>query len=80
MSARARKRLLNSALGENPVAEETVRTYEAVLRFKENVVRWLEEQDLGEDAGLMARSKTVLLNQVEIRENITFTAIVIRKM
>ena len=80
MSARARKRLLNSALGENPVAEETVRTYEAVLKFKKNVVRWLEGQDLGEDAGVMARLKTVLLNQVEIRENITFTAIVIRKM
>lgn len=46
MSARARRRLISSALRDHPVASETLRTYESVVKFKEHIANWLNSQDL----------------------------------
>ncbi|KAK3732288.1 hypothetical protein QZH41_014424 [Actinostola sp. cb2023] len=46
MSARARRRLVSSVLRDHPVASETLRTYEAVLRFKRDIAQWLDLQGL----------------------------------
>ena len=64
MSARARRRLINSALGDHPVAQETVRTYEAVLSFSRNITQWLDSEGLSEEADLVKRVQPVVLNQV----------------
>lgn len=64
MSARARRRLINSALTEHPVAQETMRTYEAVLLFSRNMVQWLDAEGLSEEANLVKSVKPVILNQV----------------
>lgn len=64
MSARARRRLINSALTEHPVAQETMRTYDAVLLFSRNMVQWLDGEGLSEEANLVKSVKPVILNQV----------------
>ena len=64
MSARARRRLINSALTEHPVAQETLRTYNEVLVFSGNMVQWLEGEGLSEEANLVKSVKPVILNQV----------------
>ena len=64
MSARARRRLINSALTEHPVAQETMRTYDAVLLFSRNMVQWLDSEGLSEEANLVKSVKPVILNQV----------------
>ena len=64
MSARARRRLINSALTEHPVAQETMRTYDAVLSFSRNMVQWLDGEGLSEEANLVKSVKPVILNQV----------------
>jgi len=46
MSARARRRLVSSALRDHPVASETLRTYESVIRFKDEIITWLDTQGL----------------------------------
>lgn len=66
MSARARRRLINTALNEHPVAQETLRTYEAVLLFSRNMVQWLDSEGLGEEANLVKRVKPVILNKVNL--------------
>ena len=50
MSARARRRLINTALTEHPVAQETMRTYDAVLLFSRNMVQWLDREGLSGEA------------------------------
>ena len=69
MSARARRRLINSALSDHPVAQETLKTYDAVLQFSENMVQWLVEEGLREQANLVQSVKPVYLNKVRF----TFT-------
>lgn len=64
MSARARRRLINSALGDHPVAQETLRTYEAVLLFSCNITQWLDREGLSEESDLLKRVQPVVLNQV----------------
>lgn len=64
MSARARRRLINSALTEHPVAQETMRTYDAVLLFSRNMFQWLDGEGLSEEANLVKKVKPVILNQV----------------
>lgn len=64
VSARARRRLINSALTEHPVAQETMRTYDAVLLFSRNMVQWLDGEGLSEEANLVKKVKPVILNQV----------------
>ena len=64
MSARARRRLINSALNDHPVAQETLKTYEAVLQFVENMVQWLVQEGLGQEANLLRSVKPVMLNKV----------------
>ena len=64
MSARARRRLINSALNEHPVAQETLRTYDAVLLFSRNMVQWLDGEGLSEEANLVKSVKPVILNKV----------------
>ena len=64
MSARARRRLINSALTEHPVAQETMRTYDAVLLFSRNMIQWLDGEGLSEEANLIKSVKPVILNQV----------------
>lgn len=64
MSARARRRLINTALTEHPVALETMRTYDAVLLFSRNMVQWLDGEGLSEEANLVKSVKPVILNQV----------------
>ena len=66
MSARARRRLINSALTEHPVAQETMRTYDAVLLFSRNMVQWLDGEGLSEEANLVKSVKPVILNQVNV--------------
>lgn len=46
MSAKARSRLISSALRDHPVASETLRTYESVVSFKEHIANWLNSQGL----------------------------------
>ena len=69
MSARARRRLINTALSDHPVAQETLKTYDAVLQFSENMVQWLVEEGLREQANLVQSVKPVYLNKVRF----TFT-------
>lgn len=64
MSARARRRLINSALDDHPVAQETLKTYEAVLQFVDNMVQWLVQEGLGQEANLLRSGKPVMLNKV----------------
>ena len=64
MSARARRRLINSALDDHPVAQETLKTYEAVLQFVDNMVQWLVQEGLGQEANLLRSVKPVMLNKV----------------
>ena len=64
MSARARRRLINSALGDHPVAQETLRTYQAVLLFSRNIMQWLDREGLSEESDLLKRVQPVVLNQV----------------
>lgn len=64
MSARARRRLINTALTEHPVAQETMRTYDAVLLFSRNMVQWLDGEGLSGEANLVKSVKPVILNQV----------------
>ena len=66
MSARARRRLINTALSDHPVAQETLKTYDAVLQFSENMVQWLVEEGLREQANLVQRVKPVYLNKVRL--------------
>lgn len=68
MSARARRRLINSALNEHPVAQETLRTYDAVLVFSRNMVQWLDGEGLSEEASLVKSVKPVILNKVNFIE------------
>ncbi len=68
MSARARRRLINSALNEHPVAQETLRTYDAVLVFSRNMVQWLDGEGLSEEASLVKSVKPVILNKVSFME------------
>ena len=68
MSARARRRLINTALNDHPVAQETLKTYDAVLQFSENTVQWLVEEGLGEQANLIKSLKPVILNKVRLVE------------
>lgn len=63
MSARARRRLINSALGDHPVAQETLRTYQAVLLFSRNITQWLDREGLSEESDLLKRVQPVVLNQ-----------------
>lgn len=69
MSARTRRRLINSALSDHPVAQETLKTYDAVLQFSENIVQWLVEEGFREQANLVQSVKPVYLNKVRF----TFT-------
>ena len=64
MSARARKRLINTALNDHPVTIETFRTYEAFLRFRMGVIQWFEEQGMGDEVDTLENLKTVHLNKV----------------
>ena len=64
MSARARRRLINSALDDHPVAQETLKTYEAVLQFVDNMDQWLVQEGLGQEANLLRSVKPVMLNKV----------------
>ena len=64
MSARARRRLINTALSDHPVAQETLKTYDAVLQFSENMVQWLVKEGLREQANLVQSVKPVYLNKV----------------
>lgn len=64
MSARARRQLINSALGDHPVAQETLRTYQAVLLFSRNITQWLDREGLSEESDLLKRVQPVVLNQV----------------
>ena len=64
MSARARRRLINSALNDHPVAQETLKTYESVLQFSENMVQWLLEEGLAEQASLVKSIEPVIVNKV----------------
>ena len=64
MSARARRRLINSALTEHPVAQEIMRTYDAVQLFSGNMVQWLDSEGLTEEANLVKSVKPVILNKV----------------
>ena len=73
MSARARRRLVNSALQENPVAEETVRTYETVLKFKDKAASWLEGQELRREASELAALPPVALDKVRVWFSLVFS-------
>ena len=64
MSARARRRLVNSALRDHPVASEILRTYEAVQRFKGNMTEWLEKQGLFVEVSELTNFETNDLNKV----------------
>lgn len=64
MSARARRRLINSALNDHPVAQETLKTYDSVLQFSENMVQWLLEEGLAEQASLVKSIEPVIVNKV----------------
>lgn len=64
MSARARRRLINSALNDHPVAQETLKTYDSVLQFSENMVQWLLEEGLAEEASLVKSIEPVIVNKV----------------
>ena len=64
MSARARRRLVNSALNKHPVAQETLWTYQAVLQFRSGMIQWLHSQGLADDANTVANVKPVALNMV----------------
>jgi len=64
MSANARRRLINSALNDHPVAQETLKTYDAVLQFTETVVLWLVREGLDMEASQVKNLKPIALNKV----------------
>ena len=64
MSANARRRLINSALSDHPVAKETLKTYDAVLQFTETAVQWLVREGLDIEASQVKNLKPIALNKV----------------
>jgi hypothetical protein len=69
MSARARRRLVNSALRDHPIASETLRTYEAVQRFKDNIAQWLENQGLFLEVNELKEFEMTDINKVSLHLN-----------
>lgn len=65
MSANARRRLINSALSDHPVAKETLKTYDAVLQFTETAVQWLVREGLDIEASQVKNLKPIALNKEE---------------
>lgn len=63
MSANARRRLINSALSDHPVAQETLKTYDAVMQFTETMVQWLVREGLEIEASLVKTIKPIILNK-----------------
>ena len=68
MSANARRRLINSALSDHPVAQETLKTYDAVMQFTETMVQWLVREGLEIEASLVKTIKPIILNKVRFEE------------
>ena len=63
-SDRVRSRLVRSALRDNGVVVETVRTYEMITEFKMNIIVWLQEHGLGHKCKLLASIPDITLNKV----------------
>lgn len=76
MSANARRRLINSALNDHPVAQETLKTYEAVLQFTVTVVQWLLREGLDKEASQVKTLKPIALKKVrfEVARDVTVEA------
>ena len=63
-SDRVRSRLVRSALRDNRVVLETVRTYEMISEFKVNIVIWLQQHGLGHKCELLTAIPDIALNKV----------------
>ncbi len=64
MSARARKRLVNSALKNHPVAHEVLRCYKSLLDFKKCISDVLNKEELEEEAVMLDECEVVPLEEV----------------
>lgn len=64
MSAQTKTRLINEALQGNPIATETLQTYEAFTKFRDGVIQNLKEQGMMDEASRLENIKTLQLNAV----------------
>ena len=64
MSARARTRLVNSALSRHPVANETFINYKNILEFKNSIVDALAKEELEYEAELLGDCEVVQIDEV----------------
>ena len=64
MSARARTRLVNSALSRHPVAQETVRNYKNLIEFKNSIADVLSKEELEDEAAMLNDCEVVQLDEV----------------
>ncbi|XP_032227356.2 uncharacterized protein LOC5503188 isoform X2 [Nematostella vectensis] len=68
MSARARRRLVSSALRDHPVASESLRTYDSVMRFKDSVTRWLDREGVTEGADELKGLDMTVINREDLAQ------------
>ena len=66
MSARARTRLVNSALSRHPVAREISQNYKRLLAFKDRIVEILNKEFLEDEATQLSECEVVPIDEVMI--------------
>ena len=66
MSARARTRLVNSALSRHPVANETIRSYKNIVEFKNSIADVLAKEELDYEANLLNDCEVVPIDEVTL--------------
>ena len=55
---------MNSALNEHPVVSETMRAYNSLISLKDNMIELLEDEDYGEEAELLKRTRSLEFEKV----------------
>ena len=73
MSAKARTRLVNSALTRHPVAKETLLNYRNILDFKRSIVDVLAKEELEYEASMLNECEIIKIDEVRI--NVGFSDI-----
>jgi len=63
MSAKARTRLVNSALSRHPVANETFNTYKNIIEFKNSIENVLSREELDYEANLLQECEVVQIDE-----------------
>ena len=64
MSARARTRLVNSALSRHPVANETYSNYKNIVEFKNSIADALAKEELEYEFNLLGECEVVQMDEV----------------